>query len=98
MGFFTSRLTFGHNVTLVLATLAGALVSGAVPAGFRIALGATVILGLAAVAVTFDRAAYLGVVVAMAVLIIPGGPRPPAGLPPPPAAPPVPHAPGRPGP
>ncbi len=43
MGFFTSRLSFGHNATLVLATLAGALVSGAVPAGFRIALGATAI-------------------------------------------------------
>ena len=75
MGFFTSRLTFGHNVTLVLATLAGALVSGAVPAGFRIALGATCALGLAAVAVTFDRAAYLGVVVAVAVLIVRGGRR-----------------------
>ncbi|TMA10835.1 MAG: hypothetical protein E6J84_14350 [Deltaproteobacteria bacterium] len=75
MGFFTSRLTFGHNATLVVATLAGALVSGAVPAGVRIAFGATCALGLAAVAVTFGRAAYLGVVVAVAVLIIRGGRR-----------------------
>jgi O-antigen ligase len=75
MGFFTSRLTFGHNATLVLATLTGALVTGAVPARFRIALAATSVVGLAAVAVTFDRAAYLAVVVAAAVLVVRGGRR-----------------------
>ena len=75
MGFFTSRLTFGHNATLVLATLAGALVAGAVPASVQLALAAASLLGLAAVAVTFDRAAYLALIVAAAVLVVRAGRR-----------------------
>jgi O-antigen ligase len=75
MGFFTSRLTFGHNATLVLATLAGALASGVGPAGFQIALAAMSLVGLAAVAVTFDRAAYLALAVAALVLVVRSGRR-----------------------
>jgi O-antigen ligase len=73
MGFFTSRLTFGHSATLVLATLAGALVSAAPPKALRAVVAVSSLAGLAAVAVTFDRAAWLGLAVAGIVLIIRGG-------------------------
>ena len=70
MGFFTSRLTFGHNATLVLATLAGALATGALSNPIRAAVAASSIAGVAAVAVTFDRAAYIGLAVAAAVVVL----------------------------
>ena len=60
LGFFTSRLTFGHDAALLVALLGGALAARALPWP---AAGAA-LLGLGAVAVTFDRAAYLGLFVA----------------------------------
>jgi O-antigen ligase len=69
MGFFTSRLTFGHNATVLLALFGGALASGALPRSARIALAIACIMGLAAVAVTFDRSAYLALAAAAAVIV-----------------------------
>ena len=67
MGFFTSRLTFGHSATVLAAFLVGALAAGALPVRrIWIAAGAAA-LGLAAVAVTFDRAAWLGAFAAVAL-------------------------------
>ncbi len=68
MGLFTSRLTFGHAVLALLALLGGALVSGAVRGRLRALLGTACALGLTALVLTFDRAAFLGLVVAAAVL------------------------------
>jgi O-antigen ligase len=56
MGFFISRLSFGHNASVLAALLAGAFAAGAAPWP---AAGAAA-LGVAAVVVTFDRAAYIG--------------------------------------
>jgi O-antigen ligase len=72
LGFFTSRLTFGHVATLLAALLAGLLLSGAAPAGrlARAAMWAAVGLGVCAIAVTFDRAAYFGVVFAALVMLV----------------------------
>ena len=66
MGFFISRLTFGHIATLLAALLAGGLVSGA--ARSRL-LWAAVALALCAVAVTFDRGAYFGLAAAALVIV-----------------------------
>jgi len=71
MGFFTSRLTFGHSATILVALLAGALAARAVPWPAALAVA----LGLAAVAVTFDRAAYLGLFAAAAAIAIRAGRR-----------------------
>jgi O-antigen ligase len=70
MGFFTSRLTFGHNATILLALLGGALASRALPRGYAIAVAAASLVGLGALALTFDRAAYLGVLVAALVILL----------------------------
>ncbi len=70
MGFFTSRLTFGHNAAILLALLGGALASGALPRGSAIAVGLASLVGLGALALTFDRAAYLGILVAAAVILL----------------------------
>ena len=70
MGFFTSRLTFGHSATVLSAFLLGALAAGAVPVRrIWIAAGAAA-LGLAAVAVTFDRAAWLAAFAAVALVVL----------------------------
>ncbi len=70
MGFFTSRLTFGHGATVLAAFLLGGLAAGAVPRRrIWIAAGAAV-LGLAAVAATFDRAAWLATGAAAALITI----------------------------
>ncbi len=75
MGFFTSRLTFGHNATVLVAFLLGALAAGAVPARrIWVAAGAA-LLGLAAVAMTFDRAAYVALGAAAAVIAVVSAPR-----------------------
>jgi len=68
MGFFTSRLTFGHNATVVLATLAGALVTGTLPRWAKASVAAISVIGVAAVAITFDRAAYLALAIAGVLL------------------------------
>ncbi len=70
MGFFTSRLTVGHNATVLSALLVGALAAGAVPRRRLLVVAGAAVLGLAAVAVTFDRAAYLGVGAAAAVVAL----------------------------
>jgi hypothetical protein len=70
MGFFTSRLTFGHNATVVASLLLGALAAGAVPPRRVWMAAGAAVLGLAAVAVTFDRAAYLGVAAAAVVVAL----------------------------
>jgi O-antigen ligase len=75
MGFFSSRLTFGHNASVLLALLGGALASGAVPRRTAIVAGAASIAGVAAVALTFDRAAYLGLLVAALVILVKAGRR-----------------------
>ena len=61
MGFFISRLTFGHVAALLVALIAGGLVSGAVRSRL---LWAVVALALCAVAVTFDRGAWFGLAAA----------------------------------
>jgi putative inorganic carbon (hco3(-)) transporter len=71
MGFFTSRLTFGHNAAILVVLLAGALATRALP--WPAAISAA--LGLAAVAVTFDRAAYLGLCAAGLVIALRAGRR-----------------------
>ncbi len=71
MGFFTSRLTFGHGAAILVALLAGALVGRAVP--WPAAMAAA--LGVAAIAVTFDRAAYAGLCVAAALIAVRAGRR-----------------------
>jgi O-antigen ligase len=67
MGFFISRLTFGHVATVLTALLAGALVSGRAPARF---LWGAVFVSLCAIAVTFDRGAYLGLLAAALVIAV----------------------------
>jgi len=71
MGFFTSRLTFGHTAALLVALLAGALARRALawPAAVAVALG------LAAVVLTFDRAAWLGLGVAALAIALRAGRR-----------------------
>jgi O-antigen ligase len=71
MGFFISRLSFGHNAAILIALLGGAFAAGAAPWP---ALAAAV-LGILAVAVTFDRAAYLGLCVAAGVAAFRSGRR-----------------------
>jgi O-antigen ligase len=69
MGFFTSRLTFGHVATVLTALLAGSLASGVLTRGRGLFAG-TVLISLAAVAVTFDRAAWLGLAAAGVVILL----------------------------
>jgi putative inorganic carbon (HCO3(-)) transporter len=71
MGFFTSRLTFGHAAALLVALLGGSVARRALawPAAVAVAVG------LAAVALTFDRAAYLGLCVAAAAIALRSGRR-----------------------
>ncbi|HET7787981.1 MAG TPA: O-antigen ligase family protein [Myxococcales bacterium] len=70
MGFFTSRLTFGHNAVVLLCLLAGATVSRAFPRKLLPLVAAASLAALAAVAVTFDRAAYLALGVAAVALVV----------------------------
>jgi putative inorganic carbon (HCO3(-)) transporter len=67
MGFFISRLTFGHVAALLTALIAGGLVSGTARAKW---LWAVVAVALAAIAVTFDRGAWLGLAAAALVIIL----------------------------
>lgn len=68
MGFFISRLTFGHVATILTALLAGSLASGVIDKN-RALFAASVALSLYAVAVTFDRAAWLGLAVAAVAIV-----------------------------
>ncbi|HEY2029352.1 MAG TPA: O-antigen ligase family protein [Myxococcales bacterium] len=68
MGFFISRLTFGHIATILTALLAGSLASGVIEKR-RSLFAIAVALSLSAVAVTFDRAAWLGLAVAALAIL-----------------------------
>jgi O-antigen ligase len=68
MGFFISRLTFGHNATVLVSLLGGALAAGALPARLRWPMIAALLLGFAAILATFDRAAWLGLAAAALVI------------------------------
>ena len=70
MGFFTSRLTFGHNAVVLLAVLAGAIASEALPRKIAVLAAASALAALAAVAVNFDRAAYLALGVAALAVVV----------------------------
>ena len=72
MGFFYSRLGFGHVLSVLLPLFGGALAALAVPRRTGWVLAAACVLGLAAVAVTFDRGAYLGLLVAALVIAVRG--------------------------
>jgi O-antigen ligase len=69
MGFFISRLTFGHVAAVLTALLAGSLASGVLTRGRGLFAG-TVLVSLAAVAVTFDRAAWIGLAAAAVVILL----------------------------
>ena len=68
MGFFTSRLTFGHNATVLAALLGGALASGEIRGRLRWPALAALLLAFAAILATFDRAAWLGLAAAALVV------------------------------
>ena len=68
MGFFTSRLTFGHVLTILLAFAAGALAAGGLRRRGAWLVAAATALGVAAVGVTFDRAAWLALGAAAIVI------------------------------
>jgi O-antigen ligase len=70
MGFFISRLTFGHNAMIFVALFAGALLFAGLPRGLAIALVLTCALALTAIVLTFDRAAWLGLIAAGATLFV----------------------------
>ena len=69
MGFFISRLTFGHNATLLVALLGGSLAAGALHRRTAVLAGCAIALGIAAVAATFDRGAWLALAVAALVVV-----------------------------
>ena len=75
MGFFTSRLTYGHNATVLVALFGGVLAAGAVPRRPAFLIAAATALGLAGIAVTFDRAAYLAFCAAALVIAYGAAPR-----------------------
>lgn len=77
MGFFTSRLTFGHNATALAALLAGACLASALRGWQRRVALLAAAAGLLAVLLTFDRAAWGGLVAAgfCMLLALPGGTR-----------------------
>jgi len=75
MGFFTSRLSYGHNATVLVALLAGVLAAGAVPPRRIWIVASATALGLAGVAVTFDRAAYLALCAAGLIIGLLAAPR-----------------------
>ncbi|HEX9603023.1 MAG TPA: O-antigen ligase family protein, partial [Myxococcales bacterium] len=69
MGFFTSRLTFGHNATVLLALLGGALATGEVPVRLRGPAFVAAAVAFAAILATFDRAAWLGLAAGALVVV-----------------------------
>ena len=70
MGFFTSRLTFGHNASVLVALIVGACLAGALRGKLRWAALGAVLLALAAIFLTFDRAAYGGLFAAAVVMLL----------------------------
>ena len=70
MGFFTSRLTFGHNATVLVALLGGSAAAGVFPVRPRRLVIAICAIALVAIAVTFDRAAYVALLVSALVIVV----------------------------
>jgi len=70
MGFFISRLSFGHNATLLVALLGGTLAAGGLRGRTALFAACAVGLGIAGVAATFDRAAWLGIATAALVVVL----------------------------
>ena len=68
MGFFTSRLTFGHVATVLIALLAGTLAQHLLPRRAAALTAGVLAVSLVAVALTFDRGAWLGLCAAAIVL------------------------------
>jgi len=68
MGFFISRLTFGHCATVLVALFAGAALFGELASSVRALLAAAIATGLVAILLTFDRAAWLGLLAAALAL------------------------------
>ncbi len=68
LGFFVSRLTFANGAAVLSALLAGVLAGGAIPGKWRWAALGALALALAAILATFDRAAWLGLFAAAAVV------------------------------
>jgi O-antigen ligase len=75
MGFFTSRLGFGHVVTVLLALIAGLLAERAFSRRESLLIAGVGLIGLAAVAVTFDRGAWLGLCAAAMVVALLAAPQ-----------------------
>ena len=69
MGFFTSRLSFGHNACVLLALLSGALSTGAVSRRLRAPVAAAVALAFVAILLTFDRAGWLALAAAALAIV-----------------------------
>jgi O-antigen ligase len=69
MGFFISRLSFGHNASVLAALLGGTLAAGGIPSRARPWALLGLLVALAAVVVTFDRAAWLALLCAAAVAL-----------------------------
>src|SRR5205085_11039865 len=65
-----SRLTFGHNATVLVALLGGATLANAFSPRVRALVVLACLVGIAAIAVTFDRAAYLALLVAVLVVAL----------------------------
>jgi len=70
MGFFISRLTFGHNATLLVALLGGSLAAGALRGRTAALALAGLALGIAGIAATLDRAAWVALAVAGLVIVL----------------------------
>lgn len=73
MGFFTSRLTFGHVATVLIALLGGALAEHRLSRRTGLLAAGALLLAFPAVALTFDRGAWLGLCAAVAVLALLSG-------------------------
>lgn len=70
VGFFISRLTFANGAAVIAALLAGVAAAGGLRGrSLWAALGALA-LSLLAIAAAFDRAAWLGLIAAAAVILI----------------------------
>ncbi len=68
MGFFISRLTFGHNAMILVALLVGAAIFADLSTRLRAWQLTASALGLCAIVLTFDRAAWLGLFAAALAL------------------------------
>lgn len=70
LGFFNSRLTFGHVLCALFAVALGLLASGSLAGRGRTLLIALAVLLLAGIAATFSRSSYLGAAVAGGAVVL----------------------------